>query len=72
MIYCTLFNDGTVTFHNIGTKRFSALDLSICSSNICFDFNLFVNDYLNGIDHYPIHLNYARNTPSDTPSKWKV
>ena len=67
-----LFNDGTMTFHNIATNQFSALDLSICSSNIYLDFNWCVNDYLNGSDHYPIHLDYVKNTPSDAPTKWKV
>ena len=52
----TIFNDGSMTFHNIANNQFSALDLSICSSNIYLDFNWCVNDYLNGSDHYPIHL----------------
>ena len=68
----TIFNDGSMTFHNIANNQFSALDLSICSSNIYLDFNWCVNDYLNGSDHYPIHLDYVKNTPSDAPTKWKV
>ena len=61
-----------MTFHNTHTNKFSAVDLSICSSNIFLDFNWRVNDYLNGSDHYPIHLNYVRSTPSESPCKWKV
>ena len=54
------------------TIKFSALDLSISSSSIHLDFHWSVNDYLNGSDHFPIHLRYAQNVPSESPSKWKV
>ena len=67
-----LYNDGTMTFHNIHQNQFSALDLSICSSNVHLDFNWSVNEFLNGSDHFPIHLKYVRNTPADSPPKWKV
>ena len=67
-----LYNEGSMTFHNIHTNHFSAIDLSISSSSIHLDFNWSVNDFLNGSDHYPIHLKYITNTPSDSPPKWKV
>ena len=67
-----LFNDGSMTFHNVYSNRFSALDLSISSSSIHLDFHWSVNDYLNGSDHFPIHLRYAQNVPSESPPKWKV
>ena len=67
-----LFNDGSMTFHNVHGNQFSAVDLSISSSNMLLDFNWSVNEFLNGSDHYPIILKYIRNSPSDAPPKWKV
>ena len=61
-----------MTFHNIYSNQFSAIDLSICSPNIFMDFNWSVVEYLNGSDHYPIHLKFVRNTPSESSPKWKV
>ena len=66
-----LCNDGSVTYHNIHTNTFSAIDLSICSSNIAVEFNWSVDNYLHGSDHYPIHLTYSENIPSSSPPKWK-
>ena len=34
-----LLNDGTMTYHNIYFNSYSAIDLSICSSDIALDFN---------------------------------
>ena len=68
----SLLNDGSMTYHNISTGTFSAIDLSICSSSIMVDYTWSVNEYLCGSDHYPIHLRYARNSPSNTIPKWKV
>ena len=59
-----------MTFHNIHNNRFSALDFS--STSIHLDFDWSVIDYLNGSDHFPIHLRYAQNAPSESPPKWKV
>ena len=67
-----LFNDGSMTFHNIHTNYFSALDLSISSSSIHLDFNWTVNSDLNGSDHFPIHLDYVINSPTESPPKWKI
>ena len=67
-----LYNDGSMTFHNINDDYYSALDLSISSSSIHLDFNWSVGDYLNGSDHFPIHLKYTKNMPIETPPKWKV
>ena len=60
-----------MTFHNIYTNDFSAIDLSLCSPSIYLDFVWTVDEYLNGRDHYPIHLKFARTAPSDAPIKWK-
>ena len=68
----TLLNDGSMTFHNIFLNRQSAIDLSLSSSNISLDFNWVVNEYLNGSDHFPIHLKYVINSPTESPPKWKV
>ena len=67
-----LYNDGSMTYHNIYTNTFSAIDLSICSSNIALEFNWSVNNDLYGSDHYPIHLTFCENIPSSSPPKWKV
>ena len=67
----TLLNDGSMTYHNIYNNSFSAIDLSLSSSNIHLDFNWSVDSHLHGSDHFPIHLKYARNVPSDSPIKWK-
>ena len=65
-------NDGTMILHNIQTNQFSAIDLSICSSDIFLDINWSVNDYLSGSDHYPIHLDYVKSTTSDSRCKQHV
>ena len=52
-------------------NSFSAIDLSICSSDIALDFNWSANEYLDGSDHFPIHLKFAKNVPTETPPKWK-
>ena len=67
----SLYNDGSMTFHNIYTNTFSAIDLSICSSTVHLDFNWCVDEFLHGSDHFPVHLKFARNTPSRCPMKWK-
>ena len=66
-----LFNDGSMTYHNIHSNTYSAIDLSMCSSSVALDFDWSVNDYLHGSDHYPIHLKYTENIPTSSPPKWK-
>ena len=66
-----LYNDGSMTYHNIHTNTYSAIDLSICSSNISMDFNWSVNYYLHGSDHFPIHLKHSENIPTPSSPKWK-
>ena len=67
-----LYNDKSMTYHNVHRNSYSAIDLSISSRSIHVDFNWSVNEYLNGSDHYPIHLEYAVNTPTECHPKWKV
>ena len=68
----SIFNDGTFTYHNIYSGSKSAIDLSICSSNIFIDFTWWVDDYLNGSDHFPIYLKASKNSPSSASPKWKL
>ena len=62
-----LLNDGTMTCHNLYFNSYSAIDLSISSSDIALDFTWSVNEYLNSSDCFPIHLKFARNVPTETP-----
>ena len=67
----SIFNDGAMTFHDIYNNVLSAIDLSLCSPEIHLDFNWSVDEFLHGSDHFPIHLRYARNIPTDSIIKWK-
>ena len=67
----SLFNDGTMTFHNVSTDTHSAIDLTISSPDIHLNYLWSVNEHLHGSDHFPIHLKFARNVPSEAPIKWK-
>ena len=68
----SLFNDGSMTYHNIHTGYSSAIDLSICSSSILLDFTWSVDEELHGSDHYPIYLKGVENRPEEASPKWKV
>ena len=50
----TIMNNGDATHFHVQTGSSSALDLSICSADILEDMRWFVEDDLNGSDHYPI------------------
>ena len=47
----TLYNNGAMTFHNVYTNDFSAIDLSMSSAAIHLDFNWEIDEYLHGSDH---------------------
>ena len=68
----TLLNNGAMTYHNIYTNSYSAIDLSICSSSVHLDYVWSVNEYLNGSDHFPIHIRLVESKPSESSPKWKV
>ena len=68
----SLLNDGSFTYHNIYTNSKSAIDLSICSSSVFLDFSWWVDDHLNGSDHFPIYLKANENLPSTSSPKWKL
>ena len=67
----SLLNDGSSTYSNIHTDYKSAIDLSVCSSELLVDFEWAVNEFLYGSDHFPIHLKSVVNTPKETTPKWK-
>ena len=67
-----LYNDGSMTFHNIHRNSYSAIDLSIASPGIFIDYNWLIDDDLNGSDHFPIHLKNITNSPTQCNPKWKV
>ena len=67
----SIINDGSFTYHDIFNDSYSAIDLSICSSNIYLDFTWSVDEFLNGSDHYPIHLKCVENIPFSSSPKWK-
>ena len=52
----TLMNNGAMTYHNIYSNTYSAIDLSICSSSINIDYDWSVDEYPCGSDHFPIHI----------------
>ena len=66
-----LLNDGSMTYHNICFNSYSAIDLSICSSEIALNFIWSVDEFLNSSDHFPIHLTFAKTVPTEMPQKWK-
>ena len=68
----SFLNNGSNTYHNIHSNQSSAIDLSLCSANIHLDFLWSVDEFLNGSDHYPIHLKSVENIPVETSTKWKV
>ena len=65
----TILNNGAMTFHNVHTNSHTAIDLSICSSNIFINFDRSVNEYLNGSDHFPIHIKAVENIPVESSPK---
>ena len=70
--HISALNDGSFTYHNIYNNSKSAIDLSICSSSIYLDFSWWVDDHLNGSDHFPIYLKINDNNPSSASPKWKL
>ena len=68
----SLFNDGRNTYHNVHTGYSSAIDLSICSSNLLVEFEWSVEEELRGSDHYPIYLKGSESTSYSEVPKWKI
>ena len=66
-----LMNDGSPTRYDVYHNTSSAIDLSICSSSLRLDYQWSVDDNTHGSDHWPIHLQYTCNSPSQCLPKWK-
>ena len=66
-----LMNDGSPTRHDIYHNSNSAIDLTICSSSLRLDYQWSVDENDHGSDHWPVHLKYVRNMPSQCLPKWK-
>ena len=55
-----IMNNGTPTHYSRATGSKSVIDLTICSSDCCLDFEYSVSDELHGSDHYPIQLGFVQ------------
>jgi hypothetical protein len=66
-----VLNDGNATHYHSQTNSFTAIDLSICSSDMMLDFSFNVVEDLHGSDHFPILLNTTNPEISeDTPDRF--
>ena len=67
-----LMNDGSPTRYDIHHNTLSTIDLSICSTAVRLDYQWSVDQDTHGSDHFPIHLNYVQNIPSQCLPRWKI
>ena len=67
-----LMNNGSPTRYDVYHNTSSAIDLSICSSELVLDYQWSVDRHLYGSDHWPIHLKLVHNLPSPCLPKWKI
>ena len=67
-----LLNDSSPTRHDIFHNTDSAIDLTICSSSLRLDYQWSVDYNTHGSDHWPIHIQHVRNSPSSCLPKWKI
>ena len=67
-----LMNDGSPTRFDVVHNSTSAIDITICSSSLRMDYQWSVDENLYGSDHFPIHLKYMQNIPSQCLPKWKI
>jgi ribonuclease HI len=64
-------NNGSPTHYHSQTGSFSAIDLSLCSSDVMLDFDFNVDEDLHGSDHYPIILTQTTpSAPVDLPERF--
>lgn len=71
----SLLNTNQPTHFNSAHNKFSAIDLSLCSSNAAHSFDWTISDDLYGSDHFPILIRRDFSSPNgqihnQTP-KWK-
>ena len=67
-----VLNDKSSTYLQPATGSYSSLDLSICSPEICPDFNWKVVDDLHGSDHFPIEISEVGPSVQQRPQRWKL
>ena len=68
-----ILNDGSATHFHIQTNSYSAIDLSLCSSDLVLDYTFSVVDDLHGSDHYPILLTpVTPGPPVDLPERFNL
>ncbi|MEL7521450.1 MAG: endonuclease/exonuclease/phosphatase family protein, partial [Cyanobacteria bacterium J06553_1] len=67
-----VLNTGEPTHFHIQTGSFTAIDLSICSSDALLDYNWEVKEDLHGSDHFPIILRTARGIPCPRAPRWRL
>ena len=67
-----VLNSGDVTYFHSPTGIFTAIDLSLCSSNVYLNFNWSVLPDLYGSDHFPILLQSVDSVPQSRPPRWRL
>jgi len=67
-----ILNTGEMTSFHIQTGTFTAIDLSLCSTNTILDFSWKVLDDLHGSDHYPIVLESTTSEPQRRLPRWRL
>lgn len=69
-----LLNDSSPTHFNSPNATNSAIDLTLCSSNIANQLEWYTLKYLYGSDHYPLITQITHdNNPTDSHiSRWKI
>lgn len=67
-----VFNSEDMTYFHSPTGTFTAIDISLCSSDALLDFNWRVMSDLHGSDHFPIVLETAESEPQSRLPRWKL
>ena len=67
-----VLNSGDMTHFHVQNGTFTAIDLSLCSSDAVLDFNWQVLPDLYGSDHFPILLELAGSEPRPRLPRWRL
>ena len=67
-----VLNSGDVTHFHIQTGTFTAIDLSLCTSDSLLDFSWWVLPDLYGSDHFPILLESTTSAPQSRSPRWRL
>ena len=65
-----ILNSGDVTYFHSPTGTFTAIDLTLCSSNAYLNFKWSVLPDLHGSDHFPIFVESVNSVPQSRPPRW--